>query len=276
MMIRLIRKINRKLIFFFNKFIFQHKPEFSGFYSSFEECTSKGNVWESDEWVNNQLKKIQGINSVINQKKSKSFVNYTTHGTSLGSVITFINLLSQSQEKVRVVDFGGGTGITYHSCVLNLIEPNKVYWKIIDNEILANLSNRILISDNSQIEYTSSINNEKYDILIIGSTLHYIEDYKKTMKELLRGNPNIIHLERLHAGEISNNFVCLQKYNNSYTPIMNLNIHEFNMFMNDNGYTLVYKANQDNENYNDKSFSNDIPKDYRIRYSLSLTYKKSL
>ena len=56
---------------------------------------------------------------------------------------------------------------------------------------------------------------------------------------------------------------------------MNLNIHEFNIFMNNNGYTLIYKANQDIENYSDKSFSNDIPKDYRIRYSLSLTYKKS-
>ena len=54
---------------------------------------------------------------------------------------------------------------------------------------------------------------------------------------------------------------------------MNLNIHEFNIFMNNNGYTLIYKANQDTENYSDKSFSNDIPKDYRIRYSLSLTYK---
>ena len=112
MMIRLIRRIKRKFVLFYNKLIFQHEPEFSGFYSSFEECTSKGNVWESDEWINNQLKKIQGVNSTVNQSKSKSFVNYTTHGTSLGSVLAFINLLSKSQEKVDV-DFGGGTGIMY-------------------------------------------------------------------------------------------------------------------------------------------------------------------
>ena len=275
MMIRLIRTIKRKFVLFYNKLIFQHEPEFSGFYSSFEECTSKGNVWESDEWINNQLKKIQGVNSTVNQSKSKSFVNYTTHGTSLGSVLTFINLLSKSQEKVRVVDFGGGTGIMYHSCKLNLIEPNKVYWKNIDSDVLAVLAKKNLIFDDTRIEYTSSILNEEYDVLIISSTLHYIEDYRKIMRELLKGKPSIVHLERLHAGDINKNFVCLQKYFNTYTPIMNLNIHEFNIFMNNNGYTLIYKANQDTENYSDKSFSNDIPKDYRIRYSLSLTYKKS-
>ena len=276
MMIRLIRRIKRKFVLFYNNLIFQHEPEFSGFYSSFEECDSKGNVWESDEWVNNQLKKIKGVNSVINQKKSKSFVHNTTHGTLLGSFITLINLLCESQSKVKVVDFGGGTGISYYSYVQNLIEPEKIYWKIIDNEMLAELGKKEINSKHDNIEYASSINDEEYDALIISSTLHYIEDFRKIMKKLLKGNPNIVHFERLHAGDIPNNFVCFQKSYNFYTPIMNLNIHELNIFMNDNGYTLVYKANLDTENYSDKSFSNDIPKDYRIRYSLSLTYKKSL
>ena len=41
--------------------------------------------------------------------------------------------------------------------------------------------------------------------------------------------------------------------------------------MSENNYVLVYKANNESEIYNDNSYSNRIPKNYRIKFSKTKT-----
>ena len=279
MLKKMIRYCLPPVFFLLKERLFTKPPEFEGLFETFDETRDDsyaGNIWKNTDWWAKQLKKIKGFNELFESYDRGSLVNYSPLGGNLGSLMLLMNVMSMNKNAVKVLDFGGGTGLLYHASMCNAINPDNIEWFVCDNDSLAELGREHIHCDFSKIHYTSTFEDFEYDVLMVSSTLHYIEDYRKVLRSLLRCTPSVVHLERLHAGDITDNYVSLQRQRPLLTPIltpiMNAKLSDITSLLYDLGYKLVYKANNENELYNEDSFSAEIPADQRINFSINLTF----
>lgn len=255
--------------------LFNNKPEFEGTYETFDQATGASkseDEWNNKNWTENQLKKIRGFNELFGNYKKDNLVNFSSLGVNFGPFMLLMNLMSMNKDVVKILDFGGGTGLLYYSCMCNAINPNKIEWLVCDNNKLAELGKKHINCDYSRIKYVNDFKDAKYDILLISSTLHYIENYIEVLRNLLRYTPNVVHLERLHAGSNTKNYISLQRQGNLKIPVVNIELSDITSLLKDFGYKLVYKANNENEVYDNESFSDELARDKRVNFSINLTF----
>jgi putative methyltransferase (TIGR04325 family) len=261
--------------FHLKEILLPKKSEFEGTYETFEQATDASDsldIWENKKWTENQLKKIRGFNELFHKHNRDHLVNLSPLGVNFGPFMLLMNLMSMKKNVVKILDFGGGTGLLYYASMCNAINPNNIEWLVCDNNKLAELGKEHIDCDYSKIEYVNDFKGEKYDVLLISSTLHYIENYGDVLRDLLRCLPSVVHLERLHAGPNTKNYIALQRQGNLKIPMVNIDLSDITSHLKDFGYELVYKGNNENEVYNDESFSDDLPRSKRVNFSISLTF----
>jgi len=246
-------------------------PEFSGVYNSFSDVPKmKSNVWESEIWIKQQQKKINGYIKREESNDPNRFVSFTAFGAGNGVLLNSINSLSANKE-IKVLDFGGGTGLQYFSLKNLFLHPENVKWIVVDSKRLADLSQDL---HDENISFSEEIVDDEVDILFISSTLHYIDSYKKLLTVLLEKRPKFVQLERLHAGSIEKPFVTMQDVGSfeSRTPIWCASVDEIVNIFTEHNYELMIKFPIESETYPESSYSSDVPKELQIPYSLGLAF----
>ena len=194
---------------------------------------------------------------------------------SLLKIFTAISA-SLKDNKLKVLDFGGAAGAHYFIVKSLLDKEIRLDWRVVETSKMTQeaIKNQLENSELSFYDNLSSAHREdKIDLIIAIGSIHYTENPKKTLKELIKINSSYLYLSRTPLAE--KEIILLQE--TSYKkngignipeeiniddkkikyPVTILNRKEIESIMKEYGNTLI-TINEDKAAYNSKYESYDL------------------
>lgn len=244
-----------------------------GIYSNFDEVPSCNDGFESNRWIDTNYQKTK---SIIENYNSEEFVNENAkYNSSILSVVIALTLALQA--KIKVLDFGGGMGITYIQTKAALPDESPLEFTVVEGEKNC-IKARRLFGDDIGIKFCNTLpENESFDIIHISSSLQYIEDWKGLVKTLCeKYNTSYFVFNDLPAGDIKNTFATYQNYYESKIPYWFFKIDDVVELLAESGYQLLHKANFAASilGNQERVPQDNFPKEYQIGYAKNLIFQK--
>lgn len=185
---------------------------------------------------------------------------------------TYLPLLASGIKNAHIIDYGGGSGWVFN--VLNQTDCDIKSYKIIDLESVITAYTDFHKNKLSYmtIQNITSIF-ESIDILYSNSTLQYNPDNSNILKIVKLTSPTYILLDEFYVSNQPHDWFTIQQ--NSDLPIICRFISPDRLVIDLNllGYKLIWSTNYCGENYNFPKMNN-YPKKLRIKYPLTLLFKK--
>ena len=212
-------------------------PICEGVYKTLSDVPCFGKGFSSKQWVNQSLSKTLKLLEV-----GKSELTIPANVVYRSSLLPFLaSLFGEEREQVSILDFGGGLGITFIP-VASGLAGKALEYHIVESEIICEKGARIFKND-ARIHFHPSLPEliKEIDIVHLGSSLQYIEDWKGLLQRLAYYRPRYILLTDLTAGDIPP-FASAQNYYGSKIPCWFFNINEIIQHMIDLGFNLLFKS----------------------------------
>jgi putative methyltransferase (TIGR04325 family) len=215
------------------------KPVWEGVYKSFKDAPSSGPGFSGERWIQNSLDKIDAVRQ--DAQKKGTVLSVTQYRESLLPLVA-ANVLDEF-EGVRILDFGGGIGFLYYQVLHGLPHTKNFEFHIIEMDAVCEVAKQYF-QDEQHIFFHSSLPREKgltFDIVHMGSSLHYCEEWEELLSRLCRYKPRYFLFTDLPAGDI-HTFATIQSYYTSKIPVWFFNIDEVINSMKTQSYYLVFKS----------------------------------
>ena len=143
---------------------------------------------------------------------------------------------------MRILDFGGSLGICVPQTLAALPPRAEAEITIVDNaESCAEGSS--FFAEDPRITFTETLPkiNSPFDIVHCGSSLHYVDEWRRVLESLAGYEAEYLLLSDIPAGEIPS-FVSLQVYYEHLIPMRFWNIREFVAALEELDYELIFKT----------------------------------
>lgn len=240
-----------------------------GVYDSFKEADGDLDAFDSSLWLNKQKERI---NIALEDYKQNNFVS---KDYPLSIIVAM--LLSFSKNSISILDFGGGMGLQYLDMIAKIPESeNKIDYYVIDGK--ASIDNRPdEINQFKKLYFLSDVNNvnKKIDIIHIGNTLQYIEDWKNLLLTLNnKFKPKYFVFSALLVGDIQT-FVSHQIFYDKNIPVTMLNMNEFKNVLQELFFENIYQTYFQVPilGYNElPNFA--LPENFRLKHSYNMIFRK--
>jgi putative methyltransferase (TIGR04325 family) len=243
---------------------------FLGIYKSFLDSGGDVNVFETEMYLSHIQKKLQSFNKV-------SFSQY-------GNIPLLVDLLSTSNKKINILDYGGGAGETFLKINKNIFNPSIVDYNVLDNINIINVGKKYydnyIHTENINLKFydikkESIYNLYEPDILQLGSVLQYVEHWKDFLHNIFKYKPEYILLEDIFTGNIPN-YVTLQKFFDKLIPFQFLNIDDLLNFFTYSNYSVINYSDCVPYIHGKEIFydMNNLPSKYRISRTKNIILKK--
>lgn len=231
-----------------------------GIYKTFSQVQSQHEYsFDTLTWSKSQ---IRDLNNILENKASAN-TSYLLK--------EIFDIYALSKKNIKILDFGGGLGITYISDFIDIDVNSLSFYAIIERPEICKIG-RSMLKDYQNLYFSDSLIDDKVDIIFCGSSFHYIDDWKEHLITFSNLNPNIILFSDIPAGE-NIQFVTTQCYYNNKIPVRFFNILVLTDFMNSLGYSLSYTKDMPNK-YNNHLHAFD--EKYRVDSFKELVYIKKL
>lgn len=241
-----------------------------GVYNSFEEAGGDLDAFETDLWIEKQKSKIL-----------HDYTNYENGNLALSKdypLPLVVSMLLSQRAETSVLDFGGGMGTQYLQILAQVPQAKeKLKYFIIDGKAtIENIPFQLIKHENLIFSTSLETTIERVDIVHLGSTLHYIENWKELLRFLTQKyQPKYFVFSDLLAGDIPT-FVSHQIFYEMKIPVWMINVAEFIELMKvlnfHNTYSSFFQANilgkEDFPNFS-------LPKNNRIQKSLNMIFQEN-
>jgi len=204
-----------------------------GIYNSFDEAPVVGDGFESERWINQNLKKIK---TIIQESKNNDFIFDNL------PLYTISSDLYAKNKKVKILDFGGGMGNSFVPLCSVLPDSRYVDFTVIEGQKNVIEASKIFINDN-RIKFLTKLPDDKdYDIIHIQSSLQYIENWQSLLDTLSSYKAKYFIFTDLPAGDIEKTYVTIQNYYESKIPYWFFKIDDIIDQMSKNAFELIFKS----------------------------------
>lgn len=242
-----------------------------GIYDSFKECPRCGEGFEGETWANRALERTKRLLEAAKEDKTiPSVVAYRE------SLLPFLVALVSEEKKVSILDFGGGLGFTYIPVIYGCLDVRPIDYHIVDTKRICELGRQVF-EDDERIHFHESLPQEpqRVDIVHLGSSLQYIEDWRGLINALAGYKPHYILFTDLIAGDIPA-YVTAQNYYESKIPYRFFNINDIINTISSVNFRLLFKSSYigrylDGEQ---EAPQDNFPKEYRLGHSCILLFAK--
>ena len=246
----------------------QIKSVWEGVFKSFEEAKGDLDAFDSDIWINKQKLRIT---DGIQKYRDKAFLS-----NDYPLPILIATILSQN-DSLKILDFGGGMGLQYLELIAKVPDAlEKVEYYIVDGE--KSIENRPSdLNIFKKLFFFTSIENikENMDIIHIGSTLQYIDDWRSLLVTLNnKHSPHYYVFSDILAGNIPT-FISRQIFYNKKIPIRQINIDEFKNFICSLLFKLIYLVDFQVPILGNLELPNSsLPENFRLKHSCNMIFKR--
>ena len=240
-----------------------------GVFENFTEAGGDPDAFDSDIWIQKQGKKIE--------KSYKNYLNRNTVSKDYPLPLVVAMLLLE-QEKLSILDFGGGMGIQYLDIISKVHDAEKaVKFTIVDGaSTLKNVPGFMRKFKNLSYEEDLKNVHGNFDIIHIGSTLQYIEDWKTLLEHFKnKYNPTYFVFSDLMAGDIPS-FVSHQIFYDKRIPHHFLNKDGFQTTLESMSFKKIYESKFRHDILDQEEvFPNSaLPESHKISRSIHMVFRK--
>ena len=238
-----------------------------GVFENFSDIVPFNEVFNEKQWLSSQEKDIHKIFNLIESENNTSISSISEDSHDALSVIIGIKAL---KNKVTILDFGGGIGVTFIKLLHMVTTKNNIQFDILESEIICKKGKEIFLKNN-QVNFINQLPSKGYqvDIINASSSMQYVDDWKALLNRFKDYKPDFMIFSDLPAGDIEP-FVTTQNYYGNKIPVRFYNLSEFILVMNELGYRLTSKARQDN-GY--KDYMKVFEEKYRLNYFSTLVFR---
>ena len=144
---------------------------------------------------------------------------------------------------VRVIDFGGGMGISFANLMRCMNGATSVDYLVIDNGQSCERG-RQLFRDFSSVKFMSCVPQEfgSVDVMVLNSVLQFVENYEKLLSNLSTFAPTLWQFTFLPAGDIPTFASAQLNVPGSVLPVWFFNVRELVDKIEALGYRLIFKS----------------------------------
>lgn len=209
-----------------------------GVYSNFEEAAEDGAVFDSKRWIDKEKARAEAL-----LKSMRSKWPLSDAADTRDYILPLVVALSgTSEEKISVLDFGGGLGTSYLSTLASVVKPSTVEFHIVEGDAIAKVGSE-LFANHPNVHFHVELPSFENPITIVhaGSSLHYVEDWMAMVHSFSEYKPRYLVYSDLPAGEIET-FVTKQNYYGEKIPVWFWNISEFVSATEKLGFRLIYQS----------------------------------
>ena len=219
-----------------------------GIYDQYRDVPSEGAGFESEEWISRTRQHTASALESLSLQANGVPCDIPSYH-SLSSLT--IALLRQHREQLRVLDFGGGMGLAFANLLRTLGEgPPKppIDYLVIDNERICQEGARLFAQIRS-VQFRSTLPPDlgNVDIILLGSVLQFVEDYKGVLKRLAALKAPYWLFTFVPTGDIPTFASGQKNVKGSTIPVWFFNFDELREIMRLLGYQLIYKAPMDRQ-----------------------------
>ena len=211
-----------------------------GIYSSFADAGVAGPGFDGGVW---RERSIQAAREYLSQIRRGESLDYSLlQRNALLPVVTA--MLLKRQNRVRVLDFGGGPG--YGLIVLIDALRNarrRIEYHVVDVETICEVG-RELFSDDEGPRFHPSLppsTGASFDLVHTSSTMQYIEDWRATVGLLASYRAPYLVFGDVFVGAFPN-YVTVQNYYGSRIPHWFFNFGDFVSEIERHGYELLLRT----------------------------------
>jgi putative methyltransferase (TIGR04325 family) len=177
---------------------YRARRTYSGVYGSFEDVPGRGNGYEGDDWP---AIAAQYSRWAIAENEGAFIPAAVCNEAAL------LPLLLATSSAGRVLDFGGATGFSYIAAKYGALRDIDRYVIVEHPNVCAR--GRELFKDDPKVEFATNVPEGSFDVVLIGSALQYVDDYKMLLKRLTDLKPRWLLVTKLPAGD-NTTFVTAQ------------------------------------------------------------------
>lgn len=213
---------------------------FEGVYRHFSGVPHSGAGFDGTVWTDAAIAKARRLIEVA--AKPGTVSEAVGYPLSVLPVVAALAGHRSASKTVRILDFGGGLGFTYLPVKAGLADEYSLEYHIVEKPNICR-SGEELFREHPEIHFHTVVpaGLKQIDIVHLGSSLHYVDDWRGLLRELACLEPSYVLLTDLTAGDIET-FATAQNYYGSKIPIWFLNVTEVIDFMTRLGFGLLFKA----------------------------------
>lgn len=265
-----IKPIIPPVLWMFLRKVFIEKSNtkvFDGIYGSLNDVaeSSYNNADSLDEMFNETSKKLQLYKDSISWPSNEL--------SPISNLLPLVIALASNEKRITVLDFGGGMGDSYLNSLSALKGSNiDVEFHIIDLESTIGFGMKIFPKDMgihfyASVEDISSV----IDIIYIGSTLQYVNDYQTLIQKFAKFSPKYIFFTDNFMGEVETFATTQVNMKNRQIANWIFKLSEIIDLMAKNGYKKIYMTKNHQPFHNFDNFSDE----YKIDDSCNLLFSRS-
>lgn len=209
-------------------------PIWEGVYANFAEVPLVGPGLGGVTWVESCLKKAVTLRD-MHEDSSQILPRE-------GLLSLVVGMALSQQESLRVLDFGGGLGFALHGLRRCLPPKKRLHLDVVEGSAICG-AGRKFYAEEPDICFHESLATivEGPDIIHVGSTLQYIEEWKDLLGQLASLKPRWLLLSDLPAGSFTT-YATAQNYYGSKIPCWFFNKTEVMRAIEHLGFGLCYQA----------------------------------
>lgn len=250
------------------------KNIWEGIHERFDQCPGYEQGYECDRWVRQETERINGLLQAAKDDKTiPSVVSYRTNLLPFLAVTTAAN---SKENKVTILDFGGGLGSTYISVAAACANQQVIDYHVVEFKSICKAGEKCF-KDDSYIHFHDHLSDEiqDVDIICLSSSIQYVEDWKGLLKELTKYDPQYILLADLPAGEIPT-YASSQNYYESKIPHRFFNVTEVIDTVLSMNLNLLFKSSYDGTylGVEQPMPQDNFPVEYQVGKSCNLLFSR--
>jgi putative methyltransferase (TIGR04325 family) len=213
-------------------------PIWEGVYHSFNEVPVEGSGHDGEIWSRRSLKQIE---AVFEEAGGSSPLPPTSNYRE--SLLPLLTSLVYNKNGVRILDFGGGIGFAYYQTIYGLTRNKGIEYHIVERESVCKAGTDFFKTKQPRPLFFTELSQTEgpYDIIHLGSVIHYVEDWKQLLSQLCLLSRRYLLLVDVPAGNIPT-FVTVQHYYGAKIPAWFFNIEEILRAIKSFGCDLIFKS----------------------------------
>lgn len=215
----------------------------SGVFKEFDDVPSSGRGFQDRRWIERSRSQLTDLLERI--ERSSTVPPEPWYPFSELPILTA--LIKGRRAETKILDFGGGVGVTYVRLRACMEEMGNISYHIVDPSSVREAGAEELMDD-PRVHFHEGLPEEPetFDVIHLESSLQYVDDWRGLLEKLCGMGPSYVLLVDLLAGDIPT-FVTAQKYYDSIIPVRFYNFDEIVTHLAEQGYELCYRSQSKRE-----------------------------